>query len=70
MITEDTLRAHNQALANKNLQLLELVLALASKIDALALLPADEFYKPGDHASGLVNAAWIRRNELLATAGL
>lgn len=64
------LRDHNQALCNKNLQLLELVRALESQIDSLAILPADEFYKPGDHAAGLVNKAWIKKNELLAAAGL
>jgi hypothetical protein len=66
----ELLRAHNQAICNKNLQLLELIRALESQIDALAILPADEFYQPGDHAAGLVNKAWVKKNELLAAAGL
>lgn len=61
---EDTLRAHNQALAAKNLELLEVVRALAAEINVLALLPADDFYKPGDYAAGLVNDAWIAKNKI------
>lgn len=31
---------------------------LMGAIDRLALIPADDFYKPGDYASGLVADAW------------
>ena len=32
---------------------------LRSIILRLALIPADDFYKAGDYAAGLVNEAWI-----------
>lgn len=38
---------------------------LAALIDALALIPADDFYKPGDHAADLVNKAWQAKNRIL-----
>ena len=63
---EDTLRAHNRALATKNLELLEIVQALAAEINVLALISADDFYKPGDYAAGLVNDAWITKNRITA----
>lgn len=66
----DMIRAHNQALSDKNLQLLALANHLCELIDQLALTPADDFYKPGDHAAGLVNDAWIKKNELMSQAGL
>ena len=62
-IDENTLRAHNQALSAKNLELLEVIRTLAAGIDKLALTPAPDFYKPGDHAAGLVNDLWIAKNE-------
>lgn len=63
---DDLLKAHNQALAAKNLELLEVIRGLAAGIDKLALTPAGDFYKPGDHAAGLVNDLWIEKNKLVA----
>lgn len=63
---DDLLRTHNQALAAKNLELLEVIRGLAAGIDRLALTPADDFYKPEDHAAGLVNDLWVEKNALVA----
>lgn len=66
MLTIDTqlLREHNAALAAKNLELLDIVRKLSAEINCLALTPADDFYKPGDYASGLVNDLWKLKNDL------
>ncbi len=36
---------------------------LKQLINNLALIPAPDFYRPGDHAAGLVNEAWIKSRE-------
>lgn len=66
VVDNETLRAHNAALAAKNLELLEIVRKLSAEINALALVPAPDFYKPGDYAAGLVNDLWILKNNLVA----
>lgn len=57
--------AHNQALCAKNLELLQIIMKLSAEINCLALTPAPDFYKPGDHAAGLVNDLWVLKNELV-----
>lgn len=64
-IDNETLRAHNAALAAKNLELLAIVQKLSAEINVLALIPAGDFYKPGDYASGLVNELWNAKNKLV-----
>jgi hypothetical protein len=56
-------RAHVQGLCDMNLQLLQKINGLQALIVGLAMIPADDFYKPGDYASGLVNEAWVKARE-------
>ena len=55
--------AYVQALCKMNLQLLQKINGLQTLITELAMIPAPDFYKPGDHAAGLVNEAWIKARE-------
>lgn len=54
---------HLLALHEQNAALARKVIGLQRLIHQLALIPAPDFYKPGDHGAGLVNEAWVAARE-------
>lgn len=42
------------------------LIKLMAIIEQLALIPADDFYRPGDYAAGMVTEAWIKARDLVS----